>query len=254
MGFQSWKLDEYFGKGAAKRELGYIASEAACSIPFRDDSPEGILAVEHNYYEFMSEGKSTAEAPRFLGAHELQKGENYKVVITNESGLYRYDINDVIRVTDFYRGTPVIVFERKSGDMLNITGEKMHVNHFMDAFGKIKEKTGIGVAQFRAVSIAGELRYEIYLCFDPGVDSETAKAKFLPVIDAHLAEVNPGYGDGRNIRELFPPRFHIMKPEWEENIRKKCITPDCRDTQYKWKAMSEKPDEMDRAYIIETVE
>ena len=57
----------------------------------------------------------------------------YYIFFTTTSGLYRYDINDVIKVTGRYNQTPQIIFLRKGRGMTNITGEKLSVNQVIEA-------------------------------------------------------------------------------------------------------------------------
>ena len=92
------------------------------------------------FFSFVPEESASDPHPHVLLAHELELGKLYKVIMTNESGLYRYDINDTVKVNDFYNRTPVIAFVRKTSDVLNITGEKLHVNQFIMTIKKVSQE------------------------------------------------------------------------------------------------------------------
>lgn len=253
VGVNADRLSEYYGETIVKRDIGYLASEGEFNIPYQDDTPAGILAIKNNYYEFIHENDIEKESAVVLKSHELKKNEKYKIIITTESGLYRYDIGDIIRVEDFYDQTPIISFIRKCNDMLNIVGEKLHVNHFLEVFKRIKSETGLGVKQFRAVPDHSNIRYEIYLTLDKPATMETLKTLFFNLVDKHLSDVNVEYKSKRESKRLHIPCFHLMDASWEESVRRAFILSGKRDVQYKWKAMSPERLELDREHIEQTI-
>jgi hypothetical protein len=249
VGYKADELDCYFGKGIAKRDLGYIASEAACSIPFKDNYPGAVLAVENNYYEFIPEEEAESGSYTVLNCGQLEINKNYKILLTNGSGLYRYDIGDIIRVVDFYKKAPVITFQRKCNDIIDISGEKNHVNHFVETFTRIRKAAGIEVRQFRAVGNAAKSRYDIYIDAD---EKEEIRHTLPHLIENTLKAVNPEYLDERDSGRLDPPVFYFMKPGWEAQIMGEHINNGRRDTQYKWKSMAYEPDPGDSGFIGRT--
>lgn len=44
---------------------------------------------------------------------QVEKGEEYELVITNASGFYRYRFGDIVKVVDFYHQCPVIEFKHR---------------------------------------------------------------------------------------------------------------------------------------------
>ena len=70
-------------------------------------------------------------------ADEVEEGTNYHVVITTTGGLYRYAMNDVVRVTGFHDGSPLIRFLYKGSHVKNIAGEMMSIDHVMTAMSAI---------------------------------------------------------------------------------------------------------------------
>ena len=125
------------------RDLGYMASEAQMTLPISDCGCAGILAIDANFYEFIPESEIDSASPHHSPARNSEEGEIIIVILTTPAGLYRYDINDVVRVTGFYKRTPLIEFVRKGRDVTNITGEKLHVNQVIQAMEQAQRATGI---------------------------------------------------------------------------------------------------------------
>ena len=62
----------------------------------------GVLDITTNYFEFVPEDEIKNPQPTVLGAHELQVGRNYYILLTTSYGLYRYNIHDVVRCTGYH--------------------------------------------------------------------------------------------------------------------------------------------------------
>src|SRR5262245_3781601 len=113
---------KYYGETPV-RDVGLIASEGRMTIPFEDGTPCGVLDVSSHYFEFIPESEVESEHPTILAAHELEEGGKYFILLTTSFGLYRYNIHDLVRVTGFYKQTPVVEFLNKGALFANITGE-----------------------------------------------------------------------------------------------------------------------------------
>lgn len=248
IGFQADRLALYFGDDVPKRDIGYLASEGCMTIPYEDNTPAGILALPNNYYEFVPV-EEESERGKALQSHELEVGRQYRVLLTNYNGLYRYDIDDIVEVCGFYNSTPVIAFVRKGEDILNITGEKLHVNHFIHAFGRLKQDAGIVVRQFKVVPNQKELRYDVLLEFEDDVAPGVLQVSVLPEIDRYLAEANIEYAAKRNSSRLNAPRLHVMEGAWTESVRASCAAARRRDVQYKWRPFASEVSHVDARHI-----
>ncbi|QIZ73185.1 GH3 auxin-responsive promoter family protein [Oxynema aestuarii] len=97
---------------------GLLATEAAVTIPIAG-CPSPVLAVESGFYEFIGEdGRSRL-------VHEVESGGVYRVVVTTDGGLYRYDLGDRVRVTGWYGQTPQLEFIGRAGLVSDLCGEKL---------------------------------------------------------------------------------------------------------------------------------
>ncbi len=252
VGYHADKLKEHYGN-VPIRDLGYAASEGCFTLPYTDNTAGGILVLQNNFYEFIKEDDIHSTTPRVLLSHELEKGIKYKILITNESGLYRYDINDMIEVEDFYNSTPVISFAGKTGDFINITGEKVHINQILLSLQAVFSRMHININQFRVVPNFKKLRYEICMQFKEDISDKLIKDKLIPAIDAGLSDANIEYAQKRKSKRLDYPCIHIMDSRWEEEVKKAFLASGKRDIQYKWQTISKEFMEEDRAYVKDTV-
>ncbi|MBF2065448.1 MAG: GH3 auxin-responsive promoter family protein [Calothrix sp. C42_A2020_038] len=235
VGIQVQKLATYYG-AVPIRDLGYLASEARITIPYQDNIPSGILALTINYYEFIPEEELDSDNPPILLSHELELGKRYSILLTTTAGLYRYQIHDIVEVTGFYNQSPLIAFIRKSQDMTNITGEKMHVNHILTAMETVRQQFNLAIVTYRFTPDIENQRYKIYLELAQSVEENQLKQIVL-VIDSHLCSVNCEYEQKRQSKRLHLPCLYIMSAGWAEQEMRQEMMNGKRNVQYKWKVL-----------------
>lgn len=252
VGIQAGKLSAHFGD-VPLRDLGYLASEGNFTLPFENDRSSGILAIQNNYYEFITEGEIENQNPTILSAHELEIGKRYEILLTTAAGLYRYKINDIIEVTGFYKCTPVIAFVRKAGEMANITGEKMHVNHIVQAFETVRRRFDLNVEQFRVVPDLENCRYEIFVEIKENGFLDLPGQQILNALDDELQHVNMEYKQKRKSGRLAPPVVFQMKRGWAESGLRRHVADGKRDTQYKPQILCAQRNANDHEFIDETI-
>jgi len=238
------RLRPWFSPGTAFRDLGYLASEAQVTLPIYDEEPAGILALDTNFYEFIPEAEMGTAYPKALTAGQLQVGESYYIVITTPNGLYRYDINDVVRVAGFYRNTPLVEFLRKGRDMVSLTGEKLHLGQLMEAVEEAQSVTGLEVNHYRATGNVEACCYDlkVELVRDPVTDDEMIR--FGRAVDDRLSMLNIEYQQKRLSGRLGPLRVQVMVPGWYARRLQNKLARAVRDTQFKDSLLG-MPDEED---------
>jgi hypothetical protein len=250
-GAQAHRLADYFSNSLPFRDLGLRATEATVTIPLEDSSPCGVLAVHGNYYEFIPEDEINDESPTVLGAHELEIGESYYILLTTSSGLYRYDINDVIQVQGFHQKTPVIAFMRKGRDMVNITGEKLHINQVLDATRAAAEVMDFEWQQFQIIPNVEQARYDFLLEPRTKDSSNQQMSEFLAEFDRQLMLVNMEYEQKRRSHRLSMPRLYRMKLGWSDQKRFREVSlGGKRDAQYKWAMIQQEWDDFSRGQVF----
>lgn len=257
-GVQARHLEAHFGPAVARRDLGLVASEGRFTLPVADGSAAGVLAVNANFYEFVPEEAIDDPAPRTLLCHELGEGRRYYLIVTGMNGLYRYDLNDVVEVQGFHGRTPMVAFVRKGRDMLNITGEKLHLNHVLHAVRAAEHATGLGVWQFRLIPDVEAARYDLLVELTGGAGTTTvpreALSEFVTAFHDGLAAVNVEYECKRASARLGPPRLCLMRAGWSERLCRQEFVRGRREIQHKWVVMRPEWDEASRAEVLLQVE
>jgi hypothetical protein len=215
--FDAW-FDPDGDRPVPVRDWGYLSSEARGSIPLTDEGSGGVLTVATSVIEFVE----VEEVERFpdqpdkwtvLGAHQVDAPREYLVIFTTSGGLYRYDINDVVRVEDFYNEAPIITFQRKGRGMTSLTGEKVSVNQVIQAIEQASQATGHSVDHFRAVADPEDARYHFYVECPEELDEQGCK-KLLQSIEDNLCQLNLEYDGKRKSQRLKSPRLCLMRPGW----------------------------------------
>jgi hypothetical protein len=253
VGVRLKEFDRWFAPGMPVRDLGYMASEAQISLPITDDGCAGILAVDKNFYEFIPEGEIGTAVPTVLNCVELEMGEIYYPILTTPAGLYRYDINDVVRVTGFHHRTPLIEFVRKGRDVTNITGEKLHVNQVIQALEEAQRAAELSVRHFRAFADAEQSRYALLVEFDGSPPDQNRLSRLLDEWDSDLHRLNVEYAQKRESRRLRAPVLWLMKPGWFERRTQSTLQRGGRDVQFKAQLLSVMPEDTSEIlFVVET--
>ncbi len=240
----------WFAKTTPVRDLGYMASEAQMTLPVFDSGSAGILAIDKNFYEFIPESEINSSAPTILTCTELEEGHLYYIILTTPGGLYRYDINDVVRVAGFYNHTPLIEFVRKGRDVTSITGEKLHVNQVIDAMARAQRASAVTVQHFRACADVEKSLYVLSVELDGVVPSRESLLQLLQELDVGLRELNIEYAQKRDSRRLGAPALCVMKPGWFERKAQIILQRVGRDTQFKAQLLCTTPEDPDEIQFM----
>jgi hypothetical protein len=195
------KLAGHFGD-VPVRDLGYMASEGRGATPLVNSGAAGVLNVTSHLFEFLPAAERDSVAPVFLGAEELESDQEYYVYLTTSAGLYRYDINDLVRVVDFYRQTPVIEFVRKGQGISSITGEKLTEAQVTAALLDVVEHGGYDLDHVTACVEWGEPPCYALYCEPARPWAEDRSRRFLEAVDRALAVRNIEYEAKRASRRL----------------------------------------------------
>ena len=100
----------------------YNASEGFFGIQDQKNSEEMLLMLDYGiFYEFIPAEEIESEKSRAIRLSEVELDKNYAMVISTNSGLWRYNIGDTIKFTSKYPYR------------IKISGR---TKHFMNAFGE----------------------------------------------------------------------------------------------------------------------
>jgi hypothetical protein len=246
------ELEEYFGK-VPIRDMGCLSTEARCSIPMSDDSASGVLAIQTNFYEFLSKDEFGKGGGRPLLCNELETGKEYFIIVTTAGGLYRYNIDDVIRVTGFFNKTPLIEFVQKGLSATSLAGEKLYESHLNEAVNRAVEKHGLLLEFFSAIAEARGNRYAFLVEFsDKSPASDEEKRAFLATIEKELTALNREYDFTRKAQILKAPALKVVRMGDFEKYRAKRISQGAHEGQFKAAELTADQD-FEKNFVVEQV-
>lgn len=194
-------MRRYFGN-VPVRDHGLSASEGRMTIPLKDECSAGMLDVGTHFFEFIPEEEYDSAQPTVLSAHELQVDRNYYILLTTSSGLYRYNIRDVVRCCDYHGTTPVLEFLHKGAHISNLTGEKISESQVVLAVRTAVARLRIDLSCFTVSPIWGEppryrFHYEASDLPHPGLVRQ-----LVSNIEAELQRLNCEYREKRHTGRL----------------------------------------------------
>ncbi len=217
----------------AGRDYILMASEGIMAIPIDDGRSGGPLAVGVHVYEFIPEDQADRADPDVLLPHELEDGKTYVLVLSNGSGLYRYNIGDVVRVRGFVERTPCIEFLHRAGSTCSLTGEKLTEDQVTMAVGDVAKALDLSIAGFTLAPAKGGFpRYIAYVEFDRPADAR-AKAAFPSRLDDALEQHNIEYGGKRSSERLAAPELAVLKAGSFDARRQRRLAGGASDSQIK---------------------
>ena len=210
-------------------ELGYLASEVRGTITINGDN-EGILTFQDNFFEFVEKEKWENGVRDFQTIAQIEPQKEYYIFVTSHSGLYRYDMNDIIYVTGTFEKTPTIRFVQKGKGVVNITGEKLYESQVIVAMDKIEKEFNFSTTFYQMIGDEEKIQYELYLEADLDPASKTSVEAS---IDAQLCEINLEYKSKRHGGRLNPLQLHLLNKGTFEKYKTACLDKGQREGQFK---------------------
>ena len=216
MGLCIPQLRQLYGE-VALRDIGLLASEGRMSIPLADEVPEGVLDIDNNFYEFIpAEEIDNWTGPALLG-HELQVGKKYFILLTTPSGFFRYNISDVVEVTDYLGQAPVICFLNKGTHISSLVGEKLSEHNVVQAMAQASKTIGWEEQCYEMVLSPQWADPPFYrLNIDGGIfgepEAQKQQVKLAEAFDRALIELNIEYKSKRKSGRLGPVQLRMLAP------------------------------------------
>ncbi len=226
------KIKNSFPEHTKMPEFGYFASECRAGLVLNEKDDTTLFAHMH-YFEFIREEDLDNPNPEFLSLGQLEKGKRYCMYVTTCSGLYRYNMNDLILVTGFDGTIPTIQFIQKVNGIITLTGEKLHERQFIKAVHDAETSMNMKTKFFIGFADPEYSGYHFFYEFaDQATTQEQAEA-FTKTIDANLKVINCEYEAKRNSFRVKDPITHRLEENSFEKFKAECISEGARDGQFK---------------------
>ncbi len=203
----------------------YNASEGFFAIQDRNDSDEMLLMLDYGiFYEFIPMDEFDGENSVAIPLERVELNKNYALVISTNSGLWRYLIGDTIKFTCLkpYR----IKITGRTRHFINVFGEELVVENAEDALNVACRETDAQIADYTVAPVfmngekSGGHEWLIEFRKPPGnLD------RFTEVLDNSLKQLNSDYEAKRyHDMTICMPKVHTARTglfyEWLKSKNK----------------------------------
>jgi len=139
-----------------KKDMYYIenynASEGFFGIQDQTGIQGMLLMLDYGiFYEFIPKSECGKENPKVFALDEVELNKNYAILITTNSGLWRYQIGDTVKFTSInpYR----IIVTGRTKNFINAFGEEIIIDNAEKAISIACKKTSAIVNEYTACPI-----------------------------------------------------------------------------------------------------
>lgn len=208
-------LRALFGGGVyAEPYRGVIEARAGRPVPLVDNynaTEGGIFAVTDSFdrtgmlmipdrgvfFEFVPRADHGRDNPRRVPLWEVERGEEYAVVVTTCSGLYAYQMGDFVRFTEVFPHR--VEFSGRASGMLSVTQElttSIEVEHAVAEALAAHKSTAVEFACGADVGVDGTAKGR-YVLFVEWQQAPSSPQRFIERFDAALQKLNRVYREHR---------------------------------------------------------
>lgn len=146
-------------------------------------------------------------------------GRDYEVVLTTYSGLVRYRYGDVVSMTGWNQGRPLLRFLYRLSTVIDLKGERMTESQIWAALCGMAEwwpRRIIDYALVHPVALgdASSLRYHVFIEFEQGQEEQKQQQQQqqddAATLDQLLCQQNAGYRYHRSIGSISMCEIHRL--------------------------------------------
>lgn len=236
--FYLQQFPEYFGNTPVFAGI-YASAEGLFGIAHAFNNDSNILAIETGFFEFIPPQEWENPQPKTLLAEEVKVGEQYRILLTNYNGFYRYDIGDVVEVVGFYGKTPLITFRYRQGGLLSSTTEKTTEYHALQVMQRLQAQFQITLKGFCITLCDDELppAYVVNIELSPHSTLKEPQ-QFLQAFDQQLKIIHASYEVKRR-DQVPPPRLRILAAGSFSKVQQRLIEKGIPEHHLKFPILSE---------------
>ncbi|MGF1514965.1 MAG: GH3 auxin-responsive promoter family protein [Elainellaceae cyanobacterium] len=235
------RFPEYFGDLPVFGGT-YSCAEGVLGISHDFNTDSVIPAIASAFIEFIPEDQWNEQHPKTVLPQEVLLGQRYRIVFTNYSGFYRYDLGDVVEISGFFEQAPLMTFKHRRGRVISASTEKTTEAHVIDAMQKLQQQFDVVLENF-CVTLSKDVIPAHYLVnIEVAAGSQLGNPQqFLQQFDETMKARQKFYGIKRR-DQIPPPRLRILAPGSFEKLRLRMIQNGVTEAQLKFPHVSEDRD------------
>ena len=141
------RLKMYTGRGTPIHYFVYSTAESNLGISIDMNVEDRYTLIpDAAFFEFMPVNADGTTKP--LTAWEVKKGSEYELYVTTLSGLYRYSVQDIVRIEDFLGDMPVISVSYRTNQVMNLAEERVTTRQMEAACSYLGERMGTRITEY----------------------------------------------------------------------------------------------------------
>jgi hypothetical protein len=175
----------------------YLSSEGFIGYKDRENAKGMKLVLDNNIFmefvpfdskNFDGDGNMVKDPEAYM-IHEVEEGKDYALLMSTNSGAWRYLIGDTLRFVDIERKEVVITGRTKH--YLSLVGEHLSVENMNKAIELVSEEFNISIPEFTVAGFPYEnlFAHKWFIACDDKVDKDL----LIKRIDEHLCRLNDDY-------------------------------------------------------------
>ncbi len=196
---------------------GLIATEGLISFPLLGEDG-AALSINSHFFEFIEvdniAGDQGIDNYDTKCAHQLELGKLYSIIITTSGGLYRYKLQDLIKVVGFKWQCPLVRFVGKENKISDLFGEKLNEYHVSFVLSEIFKTYPLSLSFFMVAPErclkTGTCFYTLFLKLEKD-DDKVLLRQLAHEIEERLQE-NYHYKYCRELGQLSELQVFIIDP------------------------------------------
>jgi hypothetical protein len=190
-------LNRLMGKSITYMDT-YLASEGFFAYTARPGTMDMKLALDHGiFYEFIpfdergfDETGKLLESPEVLSITEVEKDQDYALLVSTPAGSWRYMIGDTVKFTDLERHELVISGRTKY--FLNVVGSQLSEEKINTAVADLSKHFACEINEFGVAAIRDEDGDYIHQ-WVLGTDAALDEKEITNHLDQSLQDLNKNY-------------------------------------------------------------
>ena len=207
------KLKELMPSSKMNFFSNYNATEGFFGIQDKNNSDDMLLMLDYGiFYEFIKQENWNEENPKTIDLEDVIIGETYELVISTNSGLWRYRLGDTVQFTSLLPFRIQII--GRTQQFINTFGEELMMHQAEIAVGTAAKYSNAHVCEFSVCSklLSNEKGIGFHEWAIEFYKKPNDLAFFSNQLDNELQKVNIDYKSKRKeSKTISAPKINLVK-------------------------------------------